>query len=300
MAVIRVPATAANLGPGFDCHGLALSLYLTVEVEPSEEPFGTFTFRGEGAQELGGAAEENLIFQAMRFAAEREGVPLQPARLRVTNEIPLARGLGSSAAAIVAGLSAFEAVTGARLPEGKLLAYATAIEGHSDNVAAALLGSFVVSCTGDGGEVLAARVAWPDDVRAVVVIPEFKVRTEQARAVVPGTVSRADAVYNLQRAALTVAALAGGRFELLREAMRDRLHQPHRAALVPGLEDVLQIEADGLLGIALSGSGPTVIALASHNFDGIAAAISERFAARDIRCRSLSLEVDEQGREIME
>jgi homoserine kinase len=296
---IRVPSSTSNLGAGFDALGLALQFYLTLEVEPSDEL--SFTFSGEGAAELNSSAEDNLIFRAMRFVADREAVELRPARFKVTNEIPLARGLGSSAAAIIAGFSAFEVVTGSKLSEQKLMDYATEMEHHSDNVTAALLGSFVVSCVDESGKVFAAKVNFPQAVRAIVVTPNFKVRTEDARRVVPLNVSRADAVFNIQRAALFVAALAGGRYELLREAMRDKLHQPYRAQLVPGLEEILNLQnVPGLIGTALSGSGPTVFALATENFEGVKKAIAAGFESRSIECLADVVPIDTEGRVIRE
>jgi homoserine kinase len=296
---IRVPSSTSNLGPGFDSQGIALRFYLTIDVEPSEDSSTTFTFAGEGAGELNSAAENNLIYSAMKFVAQREGVALKPGRLQVTNEIPLARGLGSSAAAIIAGFSAFEVLTGVTLSQEKLLAYATEMEHHSDNVAAALLGSFVVSCVTETGKVFASRVTWQDEVRAIVVIPNFKVRTEDSRRVVPTAVSREDAVFNIQRAALFVAALAERQYDLIREAMRDRLHQPYRAPLVPGLEEILKLEnVNGLLGVALSGSGPTVFALATSHFEEVAKTIGDCFQSRDIECTSHIIEVEKEGRVI--
>jgi homoserine kinase len=306
LTTIRVPASTSNLGAGFDSLGLALGLYLTISIESSSEPFGSFTFEGEGADDLKSSAEENLIFQAMRFAASREEVELTPARLMVNNQIPIARGLGSSGAAIIAGISAFEVITGRRLPEDRILRYATELEGHSDNVSAALLGSFVVSCTSIDGSVGTASLQWPDDVMAVVVIPEFLLRTEKARAVLPETVPRADAIFNVQRSALMVAAVAGRRFDLFQEAMRDALHQPYRVSLVPGMREVLELGSGelrripGFLGLAISGSGPTVIALARENCDRIASCIKERFERADINCRSHILGIDGRGRVIQE
>jgi homoserine kinase len=292
---IRVPSSTSNLGAGFDALGLALQFYLTLDVEPADAT--TFTFAGEGADELNSLAEDNLIYRAMRFVSEREAVELRPARFQVMNDIPLARGLGSSAAAIIAGFSAFEAVTGRKLSEQKLMDYATEMEHHSDNVTAALLGSFVVSCVDESGKVFAAKVDFPQAVRAIVVIPNFKVRTEEARQVVPMQVSRADAVFNIQRAALFVAALACGRYELLGEAMRDKLHQPYRAQLVPGLEEILSLQqVPGLIGTTLSGSGPTVFALATENFDGVKKAIAAGFGSRGIECAAHIVPIDTQGR----
>jgi len=303
---IKVPASTSNLGPGFDALGLALSLYLTVEIEPAEGPLGSFVFEGEGADELRSAAHENLIFETMRMAAAREEAELKPGRIRVRNDIPLARGLGSSGAAIIAGLSIFEVLTGTTLTPDAILAYATEIEGHSDNVSAALLGGFVVSCVTDAGRVLAERVDWPADIRAVVVIPDFMLRTHNARAAIPESIPHPDAVFNLQRSSLMVAAVAAGRRDLIREAMRDRLHQPFRAPLVPGLKEVLELaeEAGGLsslkgfLGLALSGSGPTVLALATGDFEAVAQAIIDQFERFQISCRSQVLSIEPKGRVI--
>ena len=296
---IRVPASTSNLGPGFDALGLALSLYLTMEVGTANVSATSFTFEGEGAAELNSAAEENLIYRAMQYIAGREGVELKPARFHVINEIPLARGLGSSAAAILAGFSAFEVITGTRLPEQKLLDYATEMEHHSDNVAAALLGSFVVSSVDESGKVSAIRMPFSNELHAIVVIPDFKVRTEEARRVVPLEVSRQDAVFNIQRAALFVAALAERRYDLLREAMRDQLHQPYRAPLVPGLEQVLQLQnVGGLVGAALSGSGPTVFALATSDVEDVKAALTDCFTSSGIACAAYTLAIDMDGRRI--
>jgi homoserine kinase len=304
---ITVPASTSNLGSGFDTLGLALALYLTVEIEPTAEPYGSFVFEGEGSDELRSASHDNLIFETMRMVAAREKVELKPARIRVRNEIPLARGLGSSGAAIIAGISAFEVLTGVTLGTDAILGYAAEIEGHSDNVSAALLGSFVVSCVTDDNKVLAGRIEWPGDIRAVAVIPDFMLRTHDARRAIPETVPHRDAVFNVQRSSLMVAAVAVDRRDLIREAMKDRLHQPFRAALVPGLKDVLDLMEDtgdqlsglsGFLGLSLSGSGPTILALATGDFDAIAEEISARFESYQITCRSQVLSIEPKGRRI--
>jgi homoserine kinase len=306
LITIRVPASTSNLGSGFDALGLALQLYLTVHLDWTEQPYGSFVFEGEGAEALREVSEDNLIFRAMRYAAAAEGVELKPARILVQNDIPLARGLGSSGAAIIAGISVFELVSGTLLPPDKMLAYATQIEGHSDNISAALLGSFVVSCVTAEAGILAQRLEWPERIQAIVVIPNLKVRTEEARGVLPDQVSYRDAVFNIQRASLMVASVATGRLDLIREAMRDRLHQPYRAKLVPGLDRIIEMDSQelaglpGYLGIALSGSGPTVIALATGDFDHIASAIKDRFQDNGVESRHLLLPIDGVGRIIEE
>src|SRR5919199_2162496 len=209
---VRVPASTSNLGAGFDCFGLALRLYLTVRT----------TGEGRGASLPNDG--ENLIFRAMCLAAEREGLSLPHVRLAVRNEIPLGRGLGSSAAAIVAGLTLSAALCGRGLPDAALLRYATELEGHADNVAASLLGGWVTTCVREDGEVLAVKRRWPQDTKLVVVSPHVPLETARARAALPREVARTDAVHNVQRAALFSAALEGRADELLWEATRDRLH----------------------------------------------------------------------------
>jgi homoserine kinase len=302
---ITVPASTSNLGSGYDALGLALGLYLTLEIEPSTGPLGSFMFEGEGAEQLRSQAHENLIFETMRMIASREEAELKPARIHVHNQIPLARGLGSSGAAIIAGISAFEVLTGVILQADRIMAYAAEIEGHSDNVSAALLGSFVVSCMTDDGSVLTGRIEWPGDVRAVVVIPDFMVRTHDARSAIPLTVPHREAVFNVQRSSLMVAAIATGRRDLIREAMKDRLHQQYRARLAPGLKEVLDFmegdggplsDLEGFLGLSLSGSGPTILALATGDFEAIASAISAEFESHQITCRSEVLSIEPRGR----
>jgi len=295
---VRVPASTANLGAGFDCFGLALQLYLTVRATVLSGAGNRSQVRSRGAKGsslLARVPEKNLIFRAMQHAAEREGFALPPVRLAVHNAIPVAGGLGSSAAAIVAGVSLAFAVADCAMPAASVLRYATELEGHADNVAAALLGSLVVTAVRADGEVLAVRKAWPKEIRIAAVTPDLTLETEKSRAVLPATVSRADAIQNLQRAALLIAALEEKRFDLLWDATQDRLHQSCRECLIPGLAGILQLpRAPGLLGIALSGAGPSVIALATDHFDAIGESIAHHFErhrlATTIRCLDVSAE----------
>jgi homoserine kinase len=299
---VRVPASTANLGAGFDCFGLALQLYLTVRatVLSGAENRSQVRSRGaKGSSLFARAPEKNLIFRAMQNAAEREGFNLPHLRLAVHNTIPVAAGLGSSAAAIVAGVSLAFAVAGRTMSTGSALRYATEIEGHADNVAAALLGGLVVTAPQTDGSVLAVRKAWPEELRIVVVTPDLALETKKARAVLPATVSREDAVHNLQRSALLIAALGEKRFDLLWDALQDRLHQNSRAHLVPGLAAILQMpRAPGLLGIALSGSGPSVIALATDHFDAIGKSIALQFERHQLAATICCLDVAPGGHTI--
>jgi homoserine kinase len=294
---VRVPASTSNLGAGFDCFGLALRLYLDVRATVAPEAEGPCRVRtaGEGSDALprGG---DNLIFRAMRLASAREGLSLPRVRLSVRNEIPPGRGLGSSAAAIVAGLSLGAALCGRELPGETLLRYATELEGHADNVAASLVGGWVTTCVGEDGGVLAVKRRWPSEIKAVVVSPHVTLDTSSARAALPREVSRADAVHNVQRAALFGAALEERADELLWEAMRDRLHQQHREHLVPGLADALATpRRPGLLGLALSGAGPSVVALARGHFAEIGEAVVGCFRKAGTEATVRLLEVEDEG-----
>ena len=294
---VRVPASTSNLGAGFDCFGLALRLYLTVRatVVDSAGEACRVRSRGEGAG-LSRAAD-NLIYVAMRFAAEREGLKLPPVRLAVHNELPLGRGLGSSAAAIVAGLSLCGLVCGQEFSDETILRHALELEGHADNVAPALYGGFVVNCVTGGGEVLAIKRRWPAELKTVIVVsPDVPLETAAARDCLPGTVERAAAVHNIQRAALFVAALEEGRYDLLWEAMRDELHQRRRESLVPGLSAALSTPREpGLVGLALSGAGPSVLALATSRFTELGETIAESFRRHGTGARVRLLDVDDRG-----
>jgi len=295
---VRVPASTSNLGPGFDCFGLALKLYLTVNAIATPDATEPCRVTTTGAKENEALPRNavNLIYRAMSFAATREGITLPPVELTVHNEIPLASGLGSSAAAIVAGIKLSALITGISISDQSILNHATEFEGHPDNVAASIFGGFLASCVGSDGTVLSTKFDWPAQIRVVVVSPHSQLPTHVARAALPRTITRVDAVYNLQRTALFTAAIAQQRYDLIWEAMRDRLHQPHRESLVPGLAEALALpRMPGLLGIALSGAGPSIVALVDDNDDEIGARIASCFKARNVESTTRTLTVDNQG-----
>ena len=296
---VRVPASTANLGAGFDCLGLALEMYLSVRASLLAGTTSRTVARSRGVRgtsELPSSPDENLIFRAMRHTAEREGFQLPRVRLAVQNEIPVAGGLGSSAAATVAGVALGFSVTGRPIPKDAVLRYAAEMEGHPDNVAAALLGGLVVTLTRSDGNVIAIRKRWPKVIRLIVVTPNLKLETKKSRAVLPQSVSRADAVHNLQRSTLFIAALEDRRYDLLWDAMQDRLHQTARQALIPGLSEILALpRAPGLLGVALSGAGPSVVALATERFEEIGKTIARCFERHDLAPTIRNLEAAQEG-----
>lgn len=302
MIELRIPASTSNLGPGFDCFGLALKLYLTVRATAVPDAAEPCSVVNTGAKENEALPRNaaNLIYRAMAFAARRENLSLPPVDLRVHNEIPLASGLGSSAAAIVAGIKLGGLLAGHDLPDQTIQNYATEFEGHPDNVAASLYGGFLASCTCHDGAVVSAKFVWPAQIRVVVVSPHSQLPTHVARAALPRTVSRHDAVHNLQRSALFISAIAQRRYDILWEAMGDRLHQPQRESLVPGLKEALALpRMPGLLGIALSGAGPSMVALVDDNDDEIGARVASCFQARGIEATIRVLEVDNEGCRVM-
>jgi homoserine kinase len=291
-ASVSAPASTSNLGPGFDCLGLALSLRneLTLELRDEKGP-AVVEVRGEGEKTLP-RGETNLIVKAARLVLPRT----TPGRLyfRATNRIPLARGLGSSAAAAVVGLWAAAHLFGTlRRSEDELEDLAVSLEGHPDNVAPCVHGGLTASLSGLGPQ----RLNLHPSLSAVVCVPRFELETKKARAVLPKKVPLADAVFNASHALLLARALETGRTSHLPELMQDRLHQPYRAKLVPGLADALASAVKaGAAGAALSGSGPTVFAFVERGAGARAgAAMVRAFARRRVAAEWEALDVDRQG-----
>ena len=275
---IAVPASIANLGPGFDTLAAAVQLYLRLRIhEVSAQDRNRLEFHFTNP--LDG---DNLIERAFDYLVNENERDFPSLIVDVQSEIPTQAGLGSSAAAIVAGLKLYEMLTGPRSLE-ELLTIACRIEGHPDNVAAALYGGLTASCQLADGSVIALSTPWPSGVRFVVLTPSVHVQTAEARRVLPAVISRDDAVFNLQRVALLFQSLAKGDYRNLKEALRDRWHQPFRSVLVPGLEKLLALEHPDLLGICLSGSGPSVVALAKRNFAEIELLLSQAYQPVGIR-----------------
>jgi homoserine kinase len=289
---VRVPATSANLGPGFDVLGLALALHNEVDAEPADGV--RVTIEGEGAGRLP-EGPDNLVARAVRLAHEAAGRPFPGVTLRCLNRIPPSRGLGSSAAAWVGGLAAGNALLGAPLDRETLLALAARAEGHPDNVAAALLGGLTVACRA-GDRVVAVTLPVPPALRWVVLVPEVEGSTAAARAALPERYPRADAVFNLQRAALLLAALAAGRPELLATAMEDRLHEPYRLGLFPWLAGAAAAaRTAGALACVLSGAGPSLLAVTRGPAEPVARALEEALARAGVAGRARALDVDAAG-----
>ena len=252
---VVAPASSANLGPGFDCLGIALDRWTRVDARLN----GKRGITDAGSPDLLGGG--NLVIDAMQTAAAALGLDLPGCEVRVTSDIPIARGLGSSAAAIVAGVRLAGVLGGCdNLPDSAVINIAGGMEGHADNVSASVLGGITVAVPVDGefvADVLAPWIPWS----SVVFVPDLAAFTSDARAVLPGEISVTDAIANVSRSALLVVALRDKREDLLAVAMQDRLHQPYRASIFPHQEPVIQAALNaGAVGASLSGAGPTILA----------------------------------------
>ncbi len=289
---VRVPASSANLGPGFDALALALALYNEVELEESDHI--SVAIQGEGAGRLDTGAA-NVVARGAAMAFQAAGRHFRGATVRCVNRIPLSRGLGSSAAAWVGGLVGANALLGTPLDRDQVLTLAARAEGHPDNVAAAVLGGLTVSCSTERG-IVALALPVPSDLDWVVLVPEVESSTREARAVLPDSVSRADAVFNVQRVSLLLGALGLGRTDLIGSAMRDRLHEPYRLRLFPWASAVETAAREaGALGCALSGAGSAILAAVRGPCEAVAGAMEAALHAAGVSGRARRLVVDTVG-----
>ena len=286
MIQVSVPATSANVGAGFDSLGLAVSLH------------NVFTFEeAEGIQisSLDGthvpAGSNNLVYRSARVVYDQLGIPLRGLRITQRNDIPMARGLGSSSACIVAGILGANALLGGRLTKRQMLTLATAIEGHPDNVAPAMLGGFVTSVI-DEGQVYSVKKDIDPELAFAAFVPDFRLLTAKARAALPQMVSHKDAVYNLSRAALATAAFCDGDYALLGVATKDVLHQQYRLPLIQGGDEIFELALDlGAMAAYISGAGPTIMAVVHRDdqvfFERAAAALQQSETLRRFTVRRL-------------
>ena len=293
---VRVPASSANLGPGFDALGLALGVYLTCTFEPA--PRLSIQVRGRDANKIP-ATEDNLIWQTALRVAQDVGGSLPMIALEIDNDIPIEKGLGASAAALTAGVVIADQLLGLHWKPHRILDEAAQIEGHPDNVSACVLGSIVASAIDAGGVARAVRLELPASYGVAVVVPNYELPTSQARAVLPAMYSRQDAIFNVQRSALLIAALATGTTSAFPAAFEDRLHQPYRYALVPGLEEMVKLRAPGLLGCALSGAGPSVLVFYEKGCEQVCDLVRQIFALHGRESETLWVKIAEHGYELI-
>ncbi len=291
---LRLPGSTSNLGPGFDALGLALTVYNRLTVRTTSGVGVRIAVQGAGAGLLP-EDTTNLFFRAAAETAGRAGKALPGLEVAMENRIPLARGLGSSSTAIVGGVVAANLLVGEPFSGPELLNLATELEGHPDNVSPCLLGGLTVSSFSDG-RVECLRALPPPELRAVVAVPGFELKTEAARSALPETVSHRDATFNVSRACLVTAALLSGNLQALQAGMQDRLHQPYRAPLIPGFDRVLEAALTaGALGVCLSGAGPTLLAFATGEAERVGQAMVEAWRREEVEADAQVLQVDPDG-----
>ena len=299
---VLTPATSANLGPGFDSLGLALQLYNRFEIEESGADPQNPVIEVQGAlgAELS-TGPDNLFFRSFALLFERLQIPMPSVRIRMSINIPPGCGLGSSATAVVGGLvAANEWIRmqglGEAVAQEDLLEMAVEAEAgnHPDNVAPALLGGLVATTNLDG-KIHAIKTPFPDALKAVIFTPSFPMDTVAGRKLLPASYPKADVTFNTGRVALLLTALQTGRYELIGEAMQDRLHQPYRAALVPGLEEILKLRAPGLLGCALSGAGPSILVFFERGYESVCDLVRQIFKLNGHESETLFSDIAECG-----
>jgi homoserine kinase len=294
-STVRVPASSANLGPGFDALGLALGVYLDCRFRAADSLAITVTGRDAAAISTG---PDNLIWQTALSVAADVRMPMPAIELAIDNQIPLGKGLGSSAAALTAGVVIADRLLGLGWRPPRILDEAARLEGHPDNVAACVLGSIVASAIDSGGAVRAVRLELPPRFGIALVVPDFVLPTVEARAVLPSCYTKEDAVFNVQRAALLIAALAAGSTAAFPTALEDRFHQPYRIPLVPGLADILKLRAPGLLGCALSGAGPSILVFYERGYNEVCDLVRQIFQLHGHAAEVLLTHIADKGFEL--
>ena len=307
---VKVPATTANLGPGFDCMGMALPIYNTVTIEETVLP-GTgieinVISEDDKTDELSlehiPLDENSIIYKAVELLYNSIGQTPSELKITIHTQIPVARGLGSSASVIVGGLLAANELLGRPADEAALLSIATEVEGHPDNVTPAIIGGLVLASQEDDGSVLYRKLDWPDEWQITVCIPDYELATDIARSVLPKEVPMHDAIFNAQRLAMFVQAVNTKDTELMKAALHDKLHQPYRMKLVPGLEKIMENlkHEENVLGCVLSGAGPSILIISHKNgVDKIHSIVKETWADLNVKAEVKTLPIEKNGAQII-
>ncbi len=299
MIKVRVPASAANLGPGFDTLGMALTLFLEVEMALTDND-NEVLLTGEGQAEIGNDPQSSLILKAARFVFQQAGREDQALKITARNSIPIGKGLGSSASAIAAGMFAANHLLKNPYSTEQLLQWAAALEGHADNVVPAMVGGLTTVFM-HNGQVFYQKVSWPADMQVIVAVPDFALSTRQSRLALPASLSLADATACLQRACFLLAGLANGDMSNIAAAMGDDVFQKMRQKYIPGFSQVVDNAREaGALGTALSGAGPSLLALALSGAEDISRAMQQGFADHGISSQVFVLLPSPQGAVIID
>lgn len=307
---VKVPATTANIGPGFDCLGLALPLYNTITIEETVLP-GTGVeinvlvdeaVSDEFSLEHIPMDENSMIYKAVELLYNSIGQTPSELKITVHSEIPIAKGLGSSSSVIVGGLIAANELLGKPADEAALLSIATEVEGHPDNVTPAIVGGLTLSSSEDDGSIIYRKLDWPEDWVLTVCVPEYELPTEISRSVLPKEVPLEDAIFNVKRMGMFVQAVNTHDAELMKYALKDRLHQPYRMKLVPGLEKIMENlkHEENVLGCVLSGAGPSILIISlKNNLDKMKSIVKETWDDLNIKAQIHTYSIENEGAQVV-
>lgn len=307
---VKVPATTANIGPGFDCLGMALPIYNTITIEETVLP-GTgveinVLADNDSIDQLSldhvPSDENSIVYKAVELLYNSIGQSPSELKINIHSNIPVARGLGSSSSVIVGALIAANELLGRPADEVALLSIACEIEGHPDNITPAIVGGLVISSQEEDGSVVYRKLEWPDDWAVTVCVPDFELSTDIARSVLPKEVPMKDAIFNAKRLAMFVQAVHTKDSELMKLALQDRLHQPYRMKLVPGLDKIIENlrHFDNVLGCVLSGAGSSILVISERNdLDKIRTIVRDTWADQNIKCDIKTLSVENNGAQII-
>lgn len=307
---VKVPATATNIGPGFDCLGMALPIYNTVTIEETVLPgtgveINVFSDSSE-ADELSiehmELNENSLVYKAVELLYNSIGQTPSELKINIQSDIPIARGLGSSASIIVGGLIAANELLGRPADEAALLSIATEVDGHPDNVTAAITGGLVLASQEEDCSVIYRKLDWPDDWTITLCIPDYELTTEISRSVLPNEVAMCDAIFNTKRLGMFIEAINKHDDELMKYALQDKLHQPYRSKLVPGLDKITEAlrHEDDVLGCVLSGAGPSMLVISNkNNTDKIHSVIKQTLSDINIKAEIKTVQIEPCGAQVV-
>lgn len=307
---VKVPATTANIGPGFDCMGMALPIYNTITIEETVLPGTGIEINAINNDSTADNLmfehipmdETSIIYKAVELLYNSIGQTPSELKITVQSQIPIARGLGSSASVIVGGLLAANELLGHPADEVALLSIATEVEGHPDNVTPAIVGGLCITSQEDDGTILYRKLNWPEEWNITVCIPDYELSTDISRSVLPKEVPMGDAVFNAKRLAMFVEAVNTKDAELMKSALQDKLHQPYRMKLVPGLDKIIENlkHEENVLGCVLSGAGPAILVISQKNdLDKIKSIVKETWEDMNVKVNIMTLPVEPQGAQIV-
>lgn len=308
---VKVPATTANFGSGFDCLGMALPIYNTITIEETVLPGTGIEINmmsenntdDEFAIEHIPTDENNVVYKAVEMLYNSIGQTPSELKITIKSQIPIAKGLGSSASVIVGGLLAANELLGKPADEPALLSIATEVEGHPDNVTPAITGGLVLTSQEDDGSIVYRKLAWPEEWTLTVCIPDYELTTDISRSVLPTEVSLKDASFNSRRIAMLIEALHTKDAELMKLALQDKLHQPYRTKLVPGLQEIMENlkHEENVIGCVLSGAGPSILIISQkNNLDKIKSIVNDTWANLNVKTDIRTLKIEQNGAQILE